>query len=279
VKSSSAALRSVLYDFQDFILADLVTLHFPSGVQRFTNSKANITVGGNTYLSAHIEAPGLVQGLGSESETFQLVFAVGGQTVAGISFLAAALAGLFDRVRVEVALAATRTTFAGYSAADLAISFDGLCTKADPQPGSALMLQVQGPVSLGKVPTSNRVVAATCPFSLGDVDCGVALASFRDARTVAAGSTAAVVRLSSSSARAVTGSVLAITSGNWSGQSRVIRSVSGVDCTLDVPLPGIEIGASLTVANADDKKRATCVGTFANGARFGGFPEAPVERR
>ncbi len=157
--------------------------------------------------------------------------------------------------------------------------FDGTITEVgiDSKVGT-LTLYVESPLALADVPPSKRVVQAQCPFSLGDANCGVALASFRDTRTVAAGTTAAVVKLSSASARAATGSLLTITSGALANQARTIRSVAGVDCTLDVPFtaaPGT--GESLRVENADDKRRTTCQTVFSNALRFGGFMNAPEE--
>lgn len=288
MKSASATLQDVLYNHAAHLIADLVTIYFPdgsqpvtfsTGTQRYWTGAAALTIGTDTYQPGHIGVSDLKQGLGSESETFEIDFGVTTQTVAGLSFTAAALVGLFNGVRVKVQRARTLTTFTGYAAADLESVFDGVVTRAIPRTDTVVSLSLQGAISLGKVPVSKRRVSADCPFSFGDATCGVTVASFRHTKSVASGSTASVVKLNSTSTFAVTGSVLAITSGLWSGQTRVVRSVSGVDLTLDVALPGVEVGASCTVTRACDKKIATCSGVFSNALRCGCAPNAPADRK
>lgn len=279
MKSGSAGLQATLYNFQEHLKADIISVFFPSGTQYFTTHSANITIGATTWLLSHPGAPGLTQGLGSEIGSFELELGAAGQSVAGLGFQAAALSGLFNGVRVLVQRARTRTNFTGYVAGDLETVFDGTCTKAVPRRDTVVVLTVQSPTSLGNTRASPRRVGAECPFSLGDASCGVTLGSFRNVRTVAAGSTASVVNLSSSAPMAAIGSVIAITSGAWAGQSRVIRGVSGVACTLDVPFPGIEIGVGCTITAACDKRITTCASVFSNATRCGACPNAPSDRK
>ncbi len=279
MKSSSAALRSVVYDFPDHLLTDLVTLFFPSGTKRYTTARADITIGSDTWLSAFVKAPLVKQGLGNEIDQVELPIAAPGQTVAGLDFRAAAMANLFSGVRVLIQTARTRTSFTGYAAADLEVLFDGTCTKATPVKDGSVLLRIQSPLSTGRVMASRRVVQASCPFTLGDANCGVTLASYQDTRTIAAGSTAAVIKLSSSSTRAIVGSLVTVKTGGWTGARRLVRAVSGADCTLDVPFAGVEIGATVTVGLTCDKKIATCNSRFSNGSRCGACPNAPAERK
>lgn len=278
MKSGSANLRAALYSSDDVLVADLVSVYFDAGVQRFTTLLTDLTTSGGTAFSASALAPvELAQGMGSEVEAMEVTLGLTGQAVAGQGFMDAAVAGLFDDIRCLVQRAATTGTFASYPDADLMTVYDGRVVQVQPRRDNSLVLTVQSPLSLGEVPASHRVVGQTCPFGLGDTDCAVAVASFRDSRTVASGSTASVVKLNSASAFAVVGSVLSVTSGDWTGQTRVVRSVSGADLTLDVPLPGIQTGASVTVTRACDKLRTTCDGVFGNVLRFGGFVNAPVK--
>lgn len=278
MKSASATLSAVLLNYSEHIFADLVSIYFPTGTQYLTTATSNITIGGTTWTAAHIGVPSLSQGLGTEVETYDVEVGTAGRTVSGMGYGAASLAGAFNGVRVLIQRARTRTNFSGYLAADLESIFDGTCTKAVPRRDSVVVMTVQSKLALGNSAASKRRVSGDCPFSLGDSNCGVTLATFQDAtKNVASGSTAAVVNLNSSSTKAVTGSVLTVTSGAWSGRSRVIRSVSGVACTLDVPLPGIEVGASLTITRACDRKIATCVSVFSNAARCGACPNAPSD--
>ena len=281
MKSGSATLKTRLYNNKQFVDADLVSIFFASGTQRFTTDRVATTIGADVFSPAHLKAPEIKQGIGSETEVFDLVMGVAGQTVAGVSFLQAAVLRLFNHVRVLVQRATITPgmSFVGFPSADLQTIFDGVCVKALPRRNSSILLRIQGPLSMGKVPVSRRQIHASCPFSLGDAACGVVLSSFRDTRTLAAGTTAAVIKLSSASSRAATGAVVDITSGTWAGASRVIRSVSGVDCTMDVPFPGIEVGATITVTSPCDKQLATCTGTFANQLRMGGMPNAPSDRK
>jgi len=280
MRSVSAALATVLSSNKSLLEADLFTFAFAAGTQRLTNHGAALTIGGNTYLGGHLWAPDLMGGAGGENAEVTIVAGVTSQTLSGLSWLRAALVDLFEGVEVTVhrAVVPAGGSFAGYASADLLNLFKGRIVTADPAPDSTLTMKVRGRLSLQEVPMSHRFVQAQCPFVLGDTDCAVTLASFTDARTAAAGTTAAVVKLSSSSARAAPGSILRMTGGVQSGQVRLVRSVSGVDCTLDALLPGAPgTGDSLTVQLGCAKNITDCTSKFANQLRYGGALYAPAQ--
>lgn len=279
MKTGSASLKNTLYTASQVAVADLVTFYFPAGAQRFTNASTDLTIGGNVYTSAHVSEIGLLQGLGVEVETLEFQFGIANQVVGGQGFLTAAIAGEFDNIRVEITRAVSATgTFAGYLAADLLTIFDGRCIDVVPTSKTQITFRIKSALALATTPVSNRTVIAQCPYSLGGPGCGVNLATFTDARTVAAGSTRSLVKLSSASSFAATGSVLTVTSGALAGQSRVVRSVSVADVTLDFPLAADpEVGATVTIARACGKTHADCQTIFSNLVNFGGFPYAPVD--
>jgi uncharacterized phage protein (TIGR02218 family) len=154
------------------------------------------------------------------------------------------------------------------------IIFDGNVVEVEPG-STEVRVTVRSALSKLSTEIPKRLIQPQCPYSLYDTNCGVAEAAWTHARTAASGTTASVVKLSSSSTNATVGGRLTVTSGTYSGQTRTIKAVSGVDVTLAIPLPGAPAtGAGLSVAKGCDKTRAACRG-FSNIARFGGFPDTP----
>jgi uncharacterized phage protein (TIGR02218 family) len=278
----SANLQSILFGagVRALAEADFVELHFPGGIQRITNHGANVTLGDARVFTSAVMAPfAQTQGVG-EAGDVEIAIGVTGQTVSGLGWMQAARAGLFNGVKVVVLRGYSQTgSFSSYPVADLVPMFTGAVATATPQADGSIVVTARDPLATANVPVSRRRVQAQCPYTLGDADCGVVVANFRHTRTVAAGSTASVIKLSATSTFALAGSLLVIASGDLTGQARVIRAVSGVDVTLDVPLAAVPAtGVSVTVTRVCDKRVTTCTSVFANQARNGGFPYAPLER-
>lgn len=281
MKSASAATKAVLYDTNStrVVVADLVAFYFPTPAY-FTNASADLTVDGVVYKSAHLSGIELLQGMGAEVEALEFSMGIAGQVVNGQGFLGAALAGVFDGIRVTVKRALSTTgAFSPLLGSDLLPIFDGTCSEIIPTSRAQITFRIKSVLSGGDIPVSNRVTTAQCPYVLGGLGCGVNLSTFTHARAVAAGSTASAIVLSTASTFATAGSVLTLTSGTYSGQSRVVASV-GTEVQLDAPFTGVPaVGDTLTITRVCDKTQAACKDVFSNLINFGGFPYAPIDQR
>jgi uncharacterized phage protein (TIGR02218 family) len=273
MKTSNATLDAALAQ-NVVILADLYAFEFREGTQRWTSFDVDVTDGVNTWSSIGPvitrEQTRITAGL--SVDTLGITMAPGAIQISGASMNIAAIQGSFDNIRVLVQRAYMTTP--GVAANLVLTVFDG--TIAEVRPGSTeIALTVKSGLAKLSDPVPRRLIQPQCPYRFGDVSCGVALASWIHARTVAAGSTTTVVKLSASSTNANVGGYLHFTSGALSGVYRTIKAVSGVDVTVNLALPSVPAtGVSLDVVKGCDKTRTACR-TFSNIARFGGFPDAP----
>lgn len=123
-----------------------------------------------------------------------------------------------------------------------------------------------------------RVYTPTCDAILGDSRCGVTLASFTTAFTVA---TVTSNGIFTTTVDPVTntyfkGGKVIWTSGNNNGLEMEIKEF--IDGTLQLALPmgkTIQVGDTLNAVAGCNKTRATCRGKFSNLVNFRGFPDLP----
>lgn len=276
MKTCTPALLTLITENNVHAWADLYTIHFASGVRRWTTAGADVTLpapDGRVFTSGQVVVDGRpVSKSTAKLEAAEIEFTlVAGDavTVSGLSLRRAAVAGLFDGVR----LVAERAGYAADgSVAGSFVLFDGRIE--DVEPGSTgVRVTATSPVSwMGTRVVPPRVIQASCPFVLYDAaTCGVVEATFTDARTVATGSTARVVNLSATSTRAVVGGRLVV-----GGEERAVTEVSGAAVTLSRPLSSVPaVGAAVSVIAGCDRRKTTCQTYFNNVARFGGFNSVP----
>jgi len=278
MKTSNAGIDAVLAGTSRFA-ADLFTFYFASGdggTVRWTAADTDLSYGGNTWLAS---GPIMLGGRGRstaglEVDTASIVMAPGTRTIGSQTIKIAALKGAFDKVRVLIqrAYMSTWGTVPG-----LITTFDGL-VQGDPEIGSTeIRVTVKSKLSRLSTEVPRRTIQPQCPFLVYDANCGLTEATFSSSGlTVAAGSTAKVVKLSATSAFATVGGYVLV-----SGLRRTVQSVSGVDLTLSVALPGVPTtGGSIVVSKGCDKTRNTGCRSFGtapagNIARFGGSPDMP----
>ncbi len=273
MKTASTSLQTNLYQQNIHAVADLYTFTFASGVQRWTTHDADVTYGGNTWSCSGpgIERAGCGSSAGFEVGKLKMTINPGSAQLNGEGMVRACLDRHFDDVPVlfERAFLDLSGTVIG----TLRL-FEG---RAFAQPSStAIEVEVRSAVDKLRRNFPPRVLQLGCPWAVYDTNCTANPASFTHARTAATGSTAKVVRLSSTSSMAVPGSKIRFTSGALNGQLRTVISVSGVDVTVQLPFTvAPTAGDGCDVIRGCDKTRPTCRDTFANVAHFGGFPDAP----
>lgn len=282
--SISGGLQTTVFGQPNTVIADLWTITLQSGtVLRYTDGDASVTFGGNTFAPFVLEGGDYEGALGAEVSSFELVLRPGTTTVGTLPMLTAARFGLFDRARVKV----DRVFGSSYPTApsESVIVFSGVVTNTHPASVS-LTLTIKSLVALLDEPMPRRTVVAPCPFILGDSNCKVGLvpgtSPWVTDRTAAAGTTDAVLILNSSTSNAVVGSTVEILAGDYQGMRRLVRAVSGVNLTLDTPLPGTPAtGNGIRITRGCAKTIPECTNTFANfnaagGLRHGGMPGAPL---
>lgn len=279
MKTASDALKAHLFSSSVLRPAELYEFTLPGGTYRWTSASADVTYGGNTYSAS---GPGLKRGrmrstARLEVASLDVTVVPGTVLLAGTPLMQAAVRGQFDRAPLtvhRVFLDASGAVIGGMNI------FSGLCVEA--RPGTTeLLLTVRSTLALFEKLIPPRLIQPGCPYIVYDSQtCKVLPAGFTDAtKTVAAGSTAQVIQLSSASTRAVPSSIITITSGALNGTQAVIASVAGVACTLTEPLTAAPaVGVTLSILRGCDKTRATCSSVFSNMLRFGGFPDVPQDK-
>jgi uncharacterized phage protein (TIGR02218 family) len=274
MKTSSAALDAVLYAENIHRVANLYTFTFAAGTKYWTTADADVIYGGHTFDCDEViiaEEPTISTG-SSEVDTCDLAFAPGDTTLGGLTYKAMAMRHLFDRVPVLIQRVYYEQDGDIAGAVHL---FDGWIE--DAEAGSTLIrLTLKSLAARLEAPLPRRIVHPMCPYQVYEANtCKVTKATWTHSRTVASGSTTTLVKLSSSSTNANAGGWLEFTSGALSGTKMTILSVSGVDCTLAVPLPSAPVtGVGVNVVKGCDHTRTAC-NAFSNIARFGGFPDSP----
>lgn len=117
----------------------------------------------------------------------------------------------------------------------------------------------------------NKVYSRTCPYVLGDSNCGVTLASHTISRTISAISNNTITVNSTLTSDFNLGRVV-----YSSGKEQHVFSVSGTTITLWEPTLG-SVSDTISVIKGCDKIRQTCKSRFSNLDRFGGFDLIPPE--
>jgi uncharacterized phage protein (TIGR02218 family) len=127
--------------------------------------------------------------------------------------------------------------------------------------------------------TVGEVYAPDCAADLGDVRCGVNLATLEESGTVATVTSATAFETSLAQATGwYDGGELTWTSGANAGQTVAVRSWDVGTSKLTLFLPAfyaIQAGDAFTIRPGCDKTFATCQAKFDNAINFRGFPHVP----
>lgn len=121
-----------------------------------------------------------------------------------------------------------------------------------------------------------RLAMRRCDANLGDSRCGVTLATYTVTGTVSASPTPTRQVFTVTSAPAAAEGLITFTSGNNSGLSMEIKSISGSEITLALPMP-FDVAASdgYSAYRGCDKNISTCNTVFSNVANIRAFPHLP----
>ncbi len=128
--------------------------------------------------------------------------------------------------------------------------------------------------------TPPRLIQSSCPYTVGDANCGVNLAAFTDTKTAASGSTQLTIFPNTAFAFGSALGIIRFTSGSNAGLSQKIRQINGDgSATLDAPmiLP-VHIGDIFTATKGCNQDIASCTQFFGSvfGVHFGGMPFVPT---
>jgi uncharacterized phage protein (TIGR02218 family) len=271
MKTTSAGINTALSGQARFA-ADMYTFFFAEGTVRWTAAASSLSYGGNTWVAT---GPLLTRGgsrsvAGLETDTIMLTLAPGAVTLGSRTLKLAAIQGSFDGIRVLIQRAYMTTwgTIPG-----LVTQFDGTIVNCQSS-STEIELTVKSILSRLDETFPRRAFSPQCAYSLGDTQCGKTIASYQHSRTATGGTTTTVI-INSTSSFAVVGGYVAFTSGALSGTRRTIANVVGTTLTFDYPVLVAPTTEALTVTMGCDKTRATCRDTFANLAKYGGFPDTP----
>lgn len=280
----SGTLQTTVFGQTTLVAADLWTITLTNGtVLRYTDGDTAVVYGGNTFAPLVFTAGDYQGRLGAEVSSFEMTMQPGTVQVGGLPMLTVARFGGFDRARVKVERAFGATSYPS-APSEVVLVFSGVVMEVEPASVS-LVLVVKSLVAIMDEPIPRRTVTPACPFILGDADCQVVMTSWTTARTIAAGTTETVLVISSSTTNAEAGGTVEITSGPYTGQRRLVRSVAGTSITLETPLPGVPAnGNGVTLRAGCAKTRVACRDKFSNyngaailpGLRHGGCPQAPL---
>jgi uncharacterized phage protein (TIGR02218 family) len=274
MKQVSQALRDSLYNNDLHVLADLYTLAFRDGTKRFTSHPTAITVGVTTWATGPgFERSDLRCTSGLEVDTLQVTIYPDATTVGGVAMVQAARTGLFDAIRFTLQRVYMPT--AGDVSAGVVTEFDGTVDKVEAS-STEIRLTVKSLLAQLGVQLPRRLTMAQCPYTVYSAACGASKAAFTHTRTAAAGSTASVVNLSSSSTNASVGGTIAFTSGALAGVTRTVKAVSGSAVTVNALPAAPTVGDGITVVRGCDRTRTTCGTVFSRLVSFGGFPDTPA---
>jgi uncharacterized phage protein (TIGR02218 family) len=282
MKTSTAELRAVLYDYSDHRWANVFAFHFASGVKRWAAHHDDVTFGGTTWVhggESNTEPVfGPVSGkltVGLDRDELKFKIAPRTALLNGVSMKAAALRGDFDGVKVEV----SRAFYSPVTGLVVGVIplFAGIVTERPVKRGGIdiVLMSINARLT-EKRPL--RVIQAGCPYNLGDASCGVNLALHTSSLTAASGSTVSKVRVTQTAAA----NYWQLGSLTVGGEKRTVsasRDLGGGvhECDLSRPLIAApSAGASVTIIRGCDHKRDTCRDVFENIAKFGGFPDAPA---
>ena len=119
-----------------------------------------------------------------------------------------------------------------------------------------------------------RLMMKKCDADLGDAQCGINLATYTVTGTVS--SVVNRQRFNVTSAPAARGGLFTFTSGNNDDLSMEVRSISGSQIDLALPMPfDVDVGDAYSVYRGCDKRSSTCNSVFSNSINFRGFPFLP----
>ena len=284
MKSTNTALINFLYAAQNYVRADLYTITLNGGsVLRWSSSDVSIIYGGNTFgLGPLCSDSGVQSKMGVEVSSTDITFAASASfTISGTPFLDWAENGGFDGATIRV-----DRVFAPDWPTMLAGATMGYLRFFGRYDGAKELGQTQVVITASdwRVLLSNNVPAdcyqTSCLNTLGDAKCGFAVASLTVTGIAVTGVNSAGIFTAASTLgpHPFTLGKVKFTTGVNAGLSRTVKAYDGAgNFTLTAPFPTAPaVGDQFTAYPGCDLSMGTCNSTFANLARFRGFPFVPA---
>lgn len=294
MRTASAALKTLLANGTQFLLADCLTIVPTSGATiRLTNADHDITVASRyptvsapanqTFLSGGMgKGPTfsrgqtkLVSGVEVDRTQVHLFTDPLTQTYGGVPYPAAARAGAFDEATIVIEKIVT-ASWTNLSAGTFVV-FWGRTGRVTPK-RNVVTLEVLSYLDLlTQQPLPKNLYQPGCLHTLYDAGCTLNPATFVVAGAATGGSTASVINsaLGNPDAYFEQG-VLTFTSGVLNGQTRTVKSYVGGVFSFALPFSAAPAAADTFNAYPGcSKTQATCSNKFGNLAHFRGFPYIP----
>lgn len=275
MKTTTGPLLAHMRGNTTFTLTDLYTITLNSGlVLRFADYDIDIVTGGNTYLAT---GPGFKRGktrivIGLEVDTLDVeIYPKISDTVAGLSMLAAAVAGVFDGAYLQLdrAYITGNTTVVG-----TLNMFSGRFADIDASRGGGIKVRVNSDVAALNISMPRNLYSAACSHALFDAGCKLARSATNN--TVTGATTTTISNTLAQAAGYFDRGYLVFTSGALNGTRRTVKSYSSNSVTIFNPLPAApSAGDTFAIYPGCDKAMATCSSKFSNLVNFKGFPFIP----
>jgi uncharacterized phage protein (TIGR02218 family) len=269
--------------------ADLWTITLVDGttVYRWTSYDADLTVGGNTYLSAGASAPLVRRGpyrqsIGLEIDTLDLTINGQGFTIGGKALGLLGIQGYFDGARVRLDHLIMPTP-GDVSLGAISSFFAGRVAGVEPR-GVDLLVRLKSELETLNVMLPRFTIQPSCGNAVFDANCGLVRATWTDAAQVSASTTTTIATTSATPVAHGSGwydlGVVTFTSGLLAGRRFSVASSavasSTLTLTLAMPLTSLPTGGdTFTITTGCDRTRSTCVTKYSNLSRWRGYPHVP----
>lgn len=278
MKQCSQTLANYLATNSKLNMCDLYEFRLGNGiVLRYADYDRDVIAGGNTYLmnGPVFSRAKISLKLGGSVDTMSLSAYVNDKdSIADKTFMQAACLGAFD----DGSLSLYQCYFYDDgSVVDYVLIFKG---EMEVKSGGGLKLtfDVKSSVQRLNVEYPLRSYYVECPYSVYDACCGVNINSYKRKNSVASGSTATIIKLST----AVTASYydnggIIFTSGNLKGVTMPIKTNTANQLTLMTELVGVPTaGDTFQIYPGCDKTDGMCKSRFNNSARNRSTPYVPL---
>lgn len=276
MKTSTPTYLTMLTASSAWFCADLVTVSGSGFVLRWTTGDTDLVSGSVTFTAANVSIDGLRSSVGTSIDGVDITIAGAALQLSGSGLHLAAANGAFDGASVSLQRALMPAW--GDLSSGAPITFEGTVATAEPSAGE-LRLRTKSRFDLMTQPFPRRLLQPSCPYTFGDSDCGVSLAPYTQTTTVLASpaSTTTLINFNGTSGVVNFYRLGVLTVAGVRRSIVASRDVSTyTELTIYPPLASVPVGGtSITVVRGCDKTRATCLNTFSNLARFGGFADMP----
>jgi hypothetical protein len=300
MRPCSATLAAYLAANDTFVIADLYTFALATGeVLRYSGWTAPLVIPGTAFPAGSLNYNALtytdfVLGprfgrskvttrIGVEPTELDIeILAGAADRIGTLPFAEAVRVGLFDGATLELdrffAPPAPGSTAVLDTSLGAIVWFYGRVAETDVG-RSKIQMKVKSLINLLAIrQMPRRLYQAACTHAFGDQMCGFDRSSLAQTAAALAGSTQSEIHtaLSPSPATLFDQGTMVGQSGQNAGLTRTIRQMSGgVAYQLQAWLYPVALGDTFQFLPGCDHTTATCLNTFNNLARYGGFPYIP----